>query len=122
MRSSTVGGAVEVLLFAGAGLVVLLSHSVLFQLPGLLLLGGIVSAYRMTVRGHILGCAPQVARVYRRNTLILGSVGFLGLFDPLGWPAALLLVVLAVVIGKRARDYGHPVTERGDVPRLMQLF
>lgn len=107
----------EVLVFAASGVGILLLPGYAVGWPQLAL----AVVYWLATRNAARTQPRSVARIYRRNTLILFAACFAAL---LGFTTAagLLLLVLGLVVAVRARNYGHPNPDRNDVPVLLKSF
>ncbi|MGP9488666.1 hypothetical protein CQ019_11940 [Arthrobacter sp. MYb229] len=107
-------------LFALSGAVALFGQSLFADVSALFLQLVITLAYRLSVGVFIQTQARDVARIYRRNTMILVVASVLSVFEPLKFAVALLLMLGALLIAQRAWRYGHPEKEDNDVPLPLQ--
>ena len=108
---------VEVAVFGASGLGLLLG-------PGYVL-GWLQFAlavlYWLVVRPAMRVQPGSVARIYRRNTIVLFAACLLSLLG-LETPVGILLLAIALVIAVRSRTHGHPNPDRNDVSVLLKSF
>lgn len=107
----------EVAVFAASGLGLLMLPGYAAGWPQLVL----AALYWFSVRGAVRDQPRSVARIYRRNTLILLGACLLALLGHQRITAVLLLGI-GLVILVRSRNHGHPYPARNDVPRLLTSF
>ena len=107
----------EVLVFTASGLGVLFLPGYAVGWPQLAL----AVLYWLATRSAVRTQPRSVARIYRRNTLILFAACFAALLG-LTTATGLLLLVVGSVVAVRLRNHGHPNPDRNDVPVLLKSF
>lgn len=107
----------EVLVFVASGMGIIFLPGYAVGWPQLAL----AALYWLATRSPVRTQPRSVARIYRRNTLILFAACFAAL---LGFTTAtgLMLLVVGLVVTVRSRNYGHPNPDRNDVPVLLKSF